>query len=99
MLTSLFGDLGVARDRIVEPIAGDDQPDAGFAATAIMESVATFIAWSTLISSRSCAPNKLPIALEVASSMTKSASALTISFAVMTPTSDPERTSWSTLVL
>ena len=41
MLTSLFGDLGAARDRTIEPIAGDDRPDAGFAATAIMESVAT----------------------------------------------------------
>ena len=41
MLTSLFGDLGPARGRDGKPIAGDDQPDAGFAATAIMESVAT----------------------------------------------------------
>src|SRR5207344_2011218 len=41
VLTSLFGDLGAVRDRIIEPIAGDDHPDAGFAATAIMESVAT----------------------------------------------------------
>ncbi len=39
MLTSLFGDLGAARGR--KPLAADDQPDAGFAATAIMESVAT----------------------------------------------------------
>lgn len=41
MLTSLFGDLGAARDRTADPISGDDQPDTGFAATAIMESVAT----------------------------------------------------------
>lgn len=41
MLTSLFGDLGPARGRDGKPLAGDDQPDAGFAATAIMESVAT----------------------------------------------------------
>jgi len=41
VLTSLFGDLGPARGRDGKPIAGDDQPDAGFAATAIMESVAT----------------------------------------------------------
>ena len=41
MLTSLFGDLGPARDRDGKSKAGDDQPDAGFAATAIMESVAT----------------------------------------------------------
>jgi predicted regulator of Ras-like GTPase activity (Roadblock/LC7/MglB family) len=37
----LFGDLGAARDRIDPPFSGDDHPDAGFAATAIMESVAT----------------------------------------------------------
>jgi len=41
VLTSLFGDLGPARGRDGKPGAGDDQPDAGFAATAIMESVAT----------------------------------------------------------
>ena len=41
MLTSLFGDLGPARGRDGKPIGGDDRPDPGFAATAIMESVAT----------------------------------------------------------
>lgn len=41
MLTSLFGDLGPARGRDGKPIADDNQPDSGFAATAIMESVAT----------------------------------------------------------
>jgi predicted regulator of Ras-like GTPase activity (Roadblock/LC7/MglB family) len=41
VLTSLFGDLGPARGRDGKSKAGDDQPDAGFAATAIMESVAT----------------------------------------------------------
>ena len=41
MLISLFGDLGPARRRGEKPVADDDQPDAGFAATAIMESVAT----------------------------------------------------------
>ena len=39
MLTSLFGDLGSAPDR-KKPVA-DDQRDQGFAATSIMESVAT----------------------------------------------------------
>ena len=38
MLTSLFGDLGPAEGPKRKP---DDAPDAGFAATAIMESVAT----------------------------------------------------------
>lgn len=41
MLTSLFGDLGPARGRHGQTLGGDDQADAGFAATAIMESVAT----------------------------------------------------------
>jgi predicted regulator of Ras-like GTPase activity (Roadblock/LC7/MglB family) len=38
MLTSLFGDLGPAND---PKRAADDSPETGFAATAIMESVAT----------------------------------------------------------
>ena len=41
MLTSLFGDLGPARGPDGKPIATDNDSDAGFAATAIMESVAT----------------------------------------------------------
>ncbi len=41
MLTSLFGDLGAARARDGRAPGADDQADAGFAATAIMESVAT----------------------------------------------------------
>ena len=42
MLTSLFGDLGPTRDSLAaKRAAGDDRPDANFAATAIMESVAT----------------------------------------------------------
>jgi predicted regulator of Ras-like GTPase activity (Roadblock/LC7/MglB family) len=40
MLQSLFGDLGAARDRDRKGSA-EDEPDKGFAATAILESVAT----------------------------------------------------------
>ncbi len=41
MLSSLFGDLGPGRGRPARTAADDDPSDAGFAATAIMESVAT----------------------------------------------------------
>ena len=41
MLTSLFGDLGPARGADGKPLVRDESGDAGFAATAIMESVAT----------------------------------------------------------
>jgi predicted regulator of Ras-like GTPase activity (Roadblock/LC7/MglB family) len=41
VLTSLFGDLGPARGRRGTSANGEDSPEAGFAATAIMESVAT----------------------------------------------------------
>ena len=41
MLTSLFGDLGPARDPDKKKRSSGEEPDAGFAATAIMESVAT----------------------------------------------------------
>ncbi|MEP7298847.1 MAG: hypothetical protein ABI702_21890 [Burkholderiales bacterium] len=41
MLASLFGDLGPARGPDGKPLATDNESDAGFAATAIMESVAT----------------------------------------------------------
>ena len=41
MLTSLFGDLGPAKNPDGKKRAAGDEPDAGFAATAIMESVAT----------------------------------------------------------
>ena len=41
MLSSLFGDLGPGRSRHVKAVSDDDQPEGGFAATAIMESVAT----------------------------------------------------------
>ena len=40
MLTSLFGDLGGPRDAVKRDAAGEE-PDAGFAATTILESVAT----------------------------------------------------------
>ena len=41
MLTSLFGDLGPARGPDGKPLVSDDPGDVGFAATAIMETVAT----------------------------------------------------------
>ena len=41
MLTSLFGDLGAARDPDRRRRGAGEEPDGGFAATAIMESVAT----------------------------------------------------------
>ena len=41
MLTSLFGDLGPPKEPDGKKRAGANEPDAGFAATAIMESVAT----------------------------------------------------------
>ena len=41
MLTSLFGDLGSLRDPARRGAAVGDEPDAGFAATTILESVAT----------------------------------------------------------
>lgn len=41
MLTSLFGDLGGPRDPVRRDAALGDEPDAGFAATTILESVAT----------------------------------------------------------
>ena len=41
MLTSLFGDIGPARSPADKPPAADGRPDAGFAATAILETVAT----------------------------------------------------------
>jgi hypothetical protein len=41
VLSSLFGDLGPGRNRHVKAAADDDPSDVGFAATAIMESVAT----------------------------------------------------------
>ena len=41
MLTSLFGDLGAARDPDKRRRGAGEEPDGGFAATAIMESVAT----------------------------------------------------------
>ena len=41
MLTSLFGDLGGAKNPDAKKHGDDDEPEAGFAATAIMESVAT----------------------------------------------------------
>jgi predicted regulator of Ras-like GTPase activity (Roadblock/LC7/MglB family) len=41
MLTSLFGDLGGPRDPAKRAALGGEEPDAGFAATTILESVAT----------------------------------------------------------
>jgi predicted regulator of Ras-like GTPase activity (Roadblock/LC7/MglB family) len=41
MLTSLFGDLGSLRNPVRRDAALGDEPDAGFAATTILESVAT----------------------------------------------------------
>jgi predicted regulator of Ras-like GTPase activity (Roadblock/LC7/MglB family) len=41
MLTSLFGDLGGPRDAVKRDAAIGEEPDAGFAATTILESVAT----------------------------------------------------------
>ena len=41
MLTSLFGDLGPARNPSGRATSAEDEPETGFAATAIMESVAT----------------------------------------------------------
>lgn len=43
MLTSLFGDLGGPRDAVKRDAALGDEPDAGFAATTILESVATAV--------------------------------------------------------
>ena len=41
MLTSLFGDLGPPKNPDPKKRGADDEPDTGFAATAILESVAT----------------------------------------------------------
>ena len=41
MLTSLFGDLGPPKDPSKKPRQGAEAPDEGFAATAILESMAT----------------------------------------------------------
>ena len=43
MLTSLFGDLGPARDPGKKRRGAGEEPDGGFAATAIMETVATAV--------------------------------------------------------
>ena len=45
MLTSLFGDLGSLRETPRRDAALGDEPDAGFAATTILESVATEAPW------------------------------------------------------
>jgi predicted regulator of Ras-like GTPase activity (Roadblock/LC7/MglB family) len=43
MLTSLFGDLGPPKDPAKKPRQDTDAPDEGFAATAILESMATSV--------------------------------------------------------
>jgi len=43
MLTSLFGDLGPPKDPAKKPRSDADAPDEGFAATAILESMATSV--------------------------------------------------------